>query len=171
LAFGEILAGSILIDYGIKAFRGGLSTAQASSGGTTSGPVSTQPAGTTGNAAQKTAVVAAAHKYGVAPETLWGIYGTESSFGADPSTSSAGAQGPFQFIPSTWAQYGNGGNVQDFTTALDAAARLLKALGANSDPNSPQTIRAENNYNGNGGGSSLTSYARSVLNFGKQVFT
>jgi murein DD-endopeptidase MepM/ murein hydrolase activator NlpD len=43
LAFAEILAGSILIDYGIKAFQGGLSTAQASGG--TGGAVSTVPGG------------------------------------------------------------------------------------------------------------------------------
>jgi hypothetical protein len=44
LAFGELLAGAILIDYGVKAFQGGLSAAGAAGGGTTA------PAGGVGSA-------------------------------------------------------------------------------------------------------------------------
>jgi membrane-bound lytic murein transglycosylase B len=46
------------------------------------------------------------------------------------SNSVAGAQGPMQFIPSTWAIYGHGGNIRDPHDAILAAARLLKANGA-----------------------------------------
>ena len=44
--------------------------------------------------------------------------------------SSAGAQGPMQFIPSTWGQYGNGGDINDDHDAILGAARYLKAAGA-----------------------------------------
>lgn len=111
----------------------------------------------------------AAATYKVSAETLWGIYGTESSFGADPSTSSAGAQGPMQFISSTWAIYGGGGDVQNFAAAMPAAARYLHSLGATSDPSSSATISAVNAYNGNRGGSNPnTSYYQNVASNGRQ---
>ena len=37
----------------------------------------------------------------------------ESAFGRMRNNSTAGAQGPMQFIPSTWAAYGMGGDVRD----------------------------------------------------------
>ena len=54
----------------------------------------------------------------------------ESGFGADDGPSSAGALGPMQFEPSTWALYGDGGNIMDPDDAIPAAARLLAASGA-----------------------------------------
>src|SRR6266550_894429 len=44
--------------------------------------------------------------------------------------SSAGAQGPMQFIPATWTQYGDGGDINDDHDAIMGAARYLKAAGA-----------------------------------------
>lgn len=67
------------------------------------------------------------HKAGLPPGVLWNVYGAESSYGRDPSTSKAGAQGPFQFIPSTAAQYGLT-NPQDTMQSADAAARYLHDL-------------------------------------------
>jgi len=54
---------------------------------------------------------------------LWGVYGAETDFGRNLSTSSAGAQGPFQFMPSTAA--GMGVNPHNFGSAAKGAARYL----------------------------------------------
>jgi hypothetical protein len=54
----------------------------------------------------------------------------ESKFGRLLGPSSAGAQGPMQFIPSTWDAYGNGGDINDPHDAIVAAARYLNASGA-----------------------------------------
>jgi soluble lytic murein transglycosylase-like protein len=48
-------------------------------------------------------------------------------------SSSAGALGPMQFMPGTWATWGRGGNVYDPVDAIPAAARYLCALGAGRD--------------------------------------
>jgi membrane-bound lytic murein transglycosylase B len=47
--------------------------------------------------------------------------------------SSAGAQGPMQFIPSTWAAYGAGGDIDSDHDAILAAGRFLAATGGPSD--------------------------------------
>jgi hypothetical protein len=51
----------------------------------------------------------------------------ESRLGRIMGPSSAGAQGPMQFLPSTFAEYGQGGNINDDHDAILAAARLLAA--------------------------------------------
>jgi len=53
----------------------------------------------------------------------------ESNFNKLRNDSTAGAQGPMQFIPSTWATYGRG-DVHDPHAAILAAARFLHAGGA-----------------------------------------
>jgi hypothetical protein len=57
----------------------------------------------------------------------------ESAFGRMRNASAAGAQGPMQFIPSTWAAYGMGGNVNDPHDAIMGAANYLSASGAPGD--------------------------------------
>jgi membrane-bound lytic murein transglycosylase B len=57
----------------------------------------------------------------------------ESSFGRLRNNSVAGAQGPMQFMPATWASYGRGGNVHDPRDAILGAARFLRAGGAPAD--------------------------------------
>jgi membrane-bound lytic murein transglycosylase B len=57
----------------------------------------------------------------------------ESKFGKLRNASAAGAQGPMQFMPATWRQYGLGGNVHDTHDAILGAANYLRASGAPRD--------------------------------------
>lgn len=69
---------------------------------------------------------------GVAWQVLAAVNYVESDFGRLREPSGSGAQGPMQFIPSTWAAYGRG-NVHDPHAAILAAARFLHAAGAPAD--------------------------------------
>jgi hypothetical protein len=69
-------------------------------------------------------------RFGVAWQVLAAVNYTESKFARVVSASSAGAQGPMQFIPSTWAAYGLGGDVHDPHDAILGAANYLHASGA-----------------------------------------
>lgn len=74
-------------------------------------------------ASQKAIITAAAQKYGIDPKILYGVYGTETGFGSNLSTSSAGAVGPFQFEPGTAKSLGI--DPYDFKQAAYGAARYL----------------------------------------------
>lgn len=93
---------------------------------------------------------AAATCPGLPSSVLVAIGHVESSLGLQPWTSSAGAMGPMQFLPSTWAAYGadgDGDGVTDIMNPVDAvhgAARLLCANGG-ADPN--RLASAVWNYN------------------------
>ena len=63
-------------------------------------------------------------------EILASLNFVESRFGRILGPSSAGAEGPMQFIPSTWAAYGNGGDINDPHDSILGAARYLSASGA-----------------------------------------
>lgn len=54
----------------------------------------------------------------------------ETAFDKLRNSSSAGAQGPMQFLPSTWRAYGLGGDVHDPHDAILGAANYLHASGA-----------------------------------------
>lgn len=68
-------------------------------------------------------------QYGIPEGMLWRMFGAESNYG-DPKymTSSAGAKGPFQFMPKTAKEFGIAGNEMDFTASSGAAAEKLRGL-------------------------------------------
>ena len=72
----------------------------------------------------------AQQRYGVDASYLASINFIESNFGRINGPSSANAQGPMQFLPSTWANYGEGGDIMDPHAAILAAARYLVHYGA-----------------------------------------
>jgi hypothetical protein len=69
-------------------------------------------------------------RYRVAWNVLAAVNYVESAFNKLRNSSTAGAQGPMQFIPSTWQRYGLGGNVHDPHDAILGAANYLHANGA-----------------------------------------
>jgi len=85
------------------------------------------------------AAQAAATCPGLPPNVLVAIAQVESSLGLQTWTSSAGAVGPMQFLPSTWRAYGADGDgdgsvdVMNTVDAVHGAARLLCANGG-GDP-------------------------------------
>jgi membrane-bound lytic murein transglycosylase B len=75
---------------------------------------------------------AAQSRSGVPWQYLAAIEKIESDFGRVVGLSTAGAEGPMQFMPSTWAEYGRG-DVHNPRDAIFAAARYLVANGAPRD--------------------------------------
>jgi membrane-bound lytic murein transglycosylase B len=72
-------------------------------------------------------------RFGVRWQLLAAINLVESAFGKVRNTSTAGAQGPMQFLPTTWKRYGLRGNVRDPHDAILGAANYLAANGAAHD--------------------------------------
>jgi soluble lytic murein transglycosylase-like protein len=66
-------------------------------------------------------------------QTLAAVNLIESAFGRVVDRSSAGAQGPMQFMPATWRAYGLGGNVHSARDAILGAANYLHRSGAPGD--------------------------------------
>jgi membrane-bound lytic murein transglycosylase B len=75
----------------------------------------------------------AERRFGVEWQVLAAINFVETGFNKLRSRSSAGAQGPMQFMPATWHAYGLGGNVHDPHDAVMGAANYLRASGAARD--------------------------------------
>lgn len=71
------------------------------------------------------------------------VWGAESGYGRDTSTSSAGAMGQFQFMPDTWRQYG-GGDPNNLGTSSEHAAHYLSDLMAEFKGDVAQALAAYN---------------------------
>lgn len=78
----------------------------------------------------------------------------ETHFGSVTGDSSAGAQGPMQFMPSTFAAYGLGGDIHSPRDSIMAAGNYLAANGFSHDPdhalfrynNADEYVRAVTDY-------------------------
>ena len=70
---------------------------------------------------------------GVGWNYLAAINFVETRFGSIVGVSSAGAQGPMQFLPSTFASYGQGGDITSPHDAIMAGGRYLAASGFVND--------------------------------------
>jgi len=93
---------------------------------------------------------AAASCPGLSSSVLVAMGSIETGLGVQTATSAAGAVGPMQFMPSTWAAYasdGDGDGISDVMNPADAmqgAARLLCANGGADASRLPSAIW---NYN------------------------
>lgn len=75
----------------------------------------------------------AERRFDVGWEVLAAVNFVETGFNKLRSRSSAGAQGPMQFMPATWRAYGLGGDVHAPRDAILGAANYLRASGAARD--------------------------------------
>ena len=75
----------------------------------------------------------AERRFDVDWEVLAAVNFVETGFNKLRSRSSAGAQGPMQFMPATWRAYGLDGDVHDPRDAILGAANYLRASGAARD--------------------------------------
>lgn len=123
--FGGVVGGGVAAVYGVRIIKeewgsGSSGTAQAAS------PAPAAAGSWLGDIEQ------AAQKYGVPVQILTGVMGMETSFGQNISTSSGGAVGGFQFIPSTAASYGypltNTPDATQQAQQADSAAHYLSDL-------------------------------------------
>lgn len=67
--------------------------------------------------------------FGVPWHILAAVNLVETGMGRIRGVSVAGAQGPMQFMPATWAAFGDGGDVNDYRDAIMGAARYLAHNG------------------------------------------
>ena len=97
-------------------------------------------------------------RFGIPWHVLAAVNLVETNFNRNRNVSTAGAQGPMQFIPSTWRAYGMGGDIRDPRDAILGAANYLSASGGRSN-----LRRALFAYNHS------TLYVDSVLRFSSRM--
>ena len=71
--------------------------------------------------------------FGIPWRYLAAINLVETGLGRIRGTSTAGAQGPMQFMPATWAAYGAGGDINNTRDAILGAGRYLAANNGATD--------------------------------------
>ena len=97
---------------------------------------------------------AAEGETGVGWNYLAAINLVETRFGSINGVSTAGAQGPMQFLPTTFSAYGQGGDIHSPRDSIMAAGRFLAASGFANDHDhaiyvynhSNQYVRAVDQY-------------------------
>lgn len=93
----------------------------------------------------RAAYAEAQDRFGVPWTVLAAVNLVESRMGRIASHSEAGAQGPMQFMPSTWASYGLGGDVADPHDAILGAANYLRSNGGATDAGLDRALKRYNN--------------------------
>jgi soluble lytic murein transglycosylase-like protein len=68
-------------------------------------------------------------RFGIPWNVLAAVNLVETNFNRNRNVSTAGAQGPMQFLPSTWRAYGLGGDIREPHDAILGAANYLRASG------------------------------------------
>jgi membrane-bound lytic murein transglycosylase B len=87
----------------------------------------------------------AQRRYGVSWTVLAAVNLVETRMGRVVGLSTAGAQGPMQFMPPTWAAYGLGGDVWNTRDAIMGAANYLAANGGANPARLDRALRRYNN--------------------------
>jgi hypothetical protein len=98
-------------------------------------------------------------RFGVPWAYLASVHLVETRMGRIRGTSTAGAQGPMQFLPSTWKAYGMGGDINDPHDAIFGAANYLKANGGAAGRMDNALFRYNNS----------NRYVRAVTLYAKQI--
>jgi hypothetical protein len=98
----------------------------------------------------------AQRRFGVPWTLLAAVHLVETRMSRVVGVSTAGALGPMQFMPGTWARYGLGGNVWDTRDAIMGAAHYLAANGATSPAGLDRALLRYNND---------VRYVRAVRNY------
>jgi membrane-bound lytic murein transglycosylase B len=104
----------------------------------------------------------AQQRFGVPWTVLAAVHLVETRMGRIVGLSTAGAQGPMQFMPTTWARYGLGGDVWNPRDAILGAANYLAANGA-AEGNDARLDNALYRYNND------TRYVRAVRHYAAQM--
>ena len=97
-------------------------------------------------------------RFGIPWRILAGVNLVETNFNRNRNVSTSGAQGPMQFLPSTWRAYGLGGDIRDPHDAIIGAANYLRASGGRGN-----LRRALFAYNHS------TLYVDAVLRFARRI--
>lgn len=100
----------------------------------------------------------AQRRFGVPWPVLAAVHLVETRMGRIVGLSTAGAQGPMQFLPGTWARYGLGGDVWNSRDAILGAANYLAANGG-ADGTDARLDNALYRYNND------TRYVRGVRHY------